>query len=55
MPHEVMGAPSSEAFKPNLAQPLDGIVAEAVQTSEGKWHGDVGTGDFLRSFKTMIF
>ena len=34
-----MSAPSSEAFKPRRGQPLDGVVAEMNQVSEGKWDG----------------
>lgn len=41
-----MSAPSSEAFKPSLDQPLDGVVAETIQVSEGKWDGDVRFDDF---------
>lgn len=46
MPQKVVSAPSSEACKPSLDWPLDGVAAEAIQASEGERDRDVGLDDF---------
>lgn len=40
------GRGCSEACEPSLHWPLDGVVAEMIQASEGKWDGDAGLDDF---------
>lgn len=42
---KVMSSLSLESIQERPARPLDGVVAKKIQTSEGKWDGDIRPDD----------